>query len=55
MNFLDEYTLLVVSHLPSVDREDVGDVPVVEPEPRCVDEHGPVVGVAVKAGRQLIG
>ena len=30
----------------TVDRQDVGDVTVVEPEAGCVDEHSPVVGVA---------
>ena len=46
---------MVLMHSPSVNREDIGDVPVVEPESGGVDEHGPVVGVAVEVWRQLVG
>ena len=45
---------LVLMHSPSVNREDVGDVPVVKPESGGVDEHGPVVGVAVEVRRQFV-
>ena len=32
----------------AVHGEHVGDMPVVEPEPRCVDQHGPVVCVTTR-------
>ena len=32
-------------HTP-IDGEHVGDVPIVEPEPGCVHQNSPVVGVA---------